>query len=149
MALVASEAGFFDLDPRRVAVVLVDFQNDFCSPEVFEGEKVTNTNNTIAAARANSFAAHAHRLGAHVVYTRQVFDTAKLTERQRRTAASDELCAVGSWGAELFIEPISGSAVVVKHRYDCWQSAEFVEYLEAHGVDGLVVCGVELVCCVL
>jgi nicotinamidase-related amidase len=49
----------------------------------------------------------------------------------------------------MFIEPISGSAVVVKDRYDCWQSAEFRAYLDLHGVEGLVVCGVELVCCVL
>ena len=78
-----------------------------------------------------------------------MFDPSNLTERQRRTAAAAELCAAGSWGAELFIEPIAGSAVVVKDRYDCWRSAEFVERLETHAVDGLVVCGVELVCCVL
>ena len=94
---MASEADFFDLDPRRVAVVLIDFQNDFCSPEVFQGGKVTNTHNAIAAARANRFAAKAHRLGAQVVYTRQVFDPSNMTERQRRTAVSAELCAAGCW----------------------------------------------------
>lgn len=142
-------ADLFGLDPCQVAVVLIDFQNDFCSPDVFQGRTATNTHNAAAAARANSFAAEAHRLGAHVVYTRQVLDLSKLTERQRLSAAQDDLCAVGSWGAELFIEPISGSTVVVKHRYDCWRSDEFVEYLEAHRIDGLVICGVELVCCVL
>lgn len=146
---MASESAFFDLDPRRVAVVLIDFQNDFCRPKVFEGDKVINTHNAIAAARANRFAGDAHRHGAQVVYTRQVFDPANLTERQLRTASSAELCAAGSWGAELFIEPISGSTVAVKDRYDCWRSDEFIGHLEAHGVDGLVICGVELVCCVL
>lgn len=141
--------GFFDIDPRRVAVVLIDFQNDFCSPDVFQGGPVTNTHNAAAAERASEFAVDAHRLGAHVIYTRQVLDLTKLTERQRRSAASDELCAAGSWGAELFVDPISGAPIVVKDRYDCWQSAEFVDYLEAHGIDGLVICGVELVCCVL
>ena len=28
-------ADFFGIVPRWVAVVLIDFQNDFCSPEVF------------------------------------------------------------------------------------------------------------------
>lgn len=149
MAPVETGAGFFELDSRRVAVVLIDFQNDFCSPDVFQGRAVTNTRNAAAATRASRFAAGAHRLGAHVVYTRQVLDLTELTERQRRSAASDELCAAGSWGAELFVEPVPGSAVVVKYRYDCWRSAEFVEYLEAHDIDGLVICGVELVCCVL
>ena len=142
-------ADFFDIDPRRVAVVLVDFQNDFCSPEVFGDRPATNTHNAVTAARANRFAGNAHRLGAHVIYTQQVFDPSKLTERQRRTATSDDLCAAGSWGAELFVEPIRDAAVVVKDRYDCWQSAEFVRYLEAHGIEGLIICGVELVSCVL
>jgi nicotinamidase-related amidase len=71
---MGAKAAFFDLDPRRVAVVLIDFQNDFCSPQVFDGRRVTNTHNAIAAARANRFAAQAHRLGAQMVYTRQVFD---------------------------------------------------------------------------
>jgi nicotinamidase-related amidase len=146
---VEHSAGLFDLDPRRVAVVLIDFQNDFCSPDVFQGRIATNTRNAAAAVRASRFAAGAHRLGAHVIYTRQVLDLTKLTERQRRSAASDNLCVAGSWGAELFVEPLSGAAVVVKHRYDCWQSAEFVDHLEAHGIEGLVICGVELVCCVL
>jgi nicotinamidase-related amidase len=146
---MSMDATFADLDPRRVAVVLIDFQNDFCSPEVFEGQHATNTHNAAAAARANRFAAAAHRLGAHVMYTKQVLDPAMLTDRQRRAAADERLCAVGSWGAELFVEPVPGSAVVVKYRYDCWQSAEFLDYLDAHAIDGLVICGVELVCCVM
>jgi nicotinamidase-related amidase len=39
--------------------------------------------------------------------------------------------------------------VVVKDRFDCWQSGEFTDFLDRYDIDGLVVCGVELVCCVL
>jgi len=141
--------GFFDLVPHRVAVVMVDFQNDFCSPEVFGGGPVTNTRNAKAAQRANAFAAHAAGLGAHVVYTRQILDMGHLTARQRRWERPDGLCAAGTWGAGLFVEPVRGSSVVVKYRYDCWQSPSFVEFLDGKDIDGLVICGVELVCCVL
>ena len=41
--------GFFSLSPRRVAVVMVDFQNNFCSPEVFSSGPVTNTGNAETA----------------------------------------------------------------------------------------------------
>src|SRR5262245_4799992 len=75
-------ADFYGIDSRRVAVVLVDFQNDFCSPEVFGYRPATNTHNAVTAARANRFAGNAHRLGAHVIYTQQVFDPSKLTERR-------------------------------------------------------------------
>ncbi len=141
--------GFFDLFPRQVAVVMIDFQNDFCSPKVRGVGPVTNTRNAKAAQRANAFAAHAVDLGAQVVYTQQILDMDRLTGRQRRWERPDGLCAAGTWGAELFVEPVRGSSVVVKHRYDCWQSPSFVEFLDGKDIDGLVICGVELVCCVL
>lgn len=56
---------------------------------------------------------------------------------------------MGSWGAELFIEPVPGAADVVKHRYDSWRSDGFVDFVETRDIDGIVICGVELVCCVL
>ena len=142
--------GFVELRPEQVAVVLVDFQNDFCSPDVFEpGRPVTNTHNAETARRADDFARQASALGVRVVYTRQVLDLERLTPRQRRWERPDGLCARGSWGAELFLPPVPGAAVVVKDRFDCWQSEEFTDFLDRHDVDGLVVCGVELVCCVL
>jgi nicotinamidase-related amidase len=110
---------------------------------------VTNTNNAAAALRANAFAREAAALGAQVVYTQQVLDLDRLTERQRRWERADGLCAAGSWGAELFIPPVPGSEVIVKDRFDSWQSPAFVEFLTARDIDGLVICGVELVCCVL
>jgi nicotinamidase-related amidase len=84
-----------------------------------------------------------------VVYTRQVLDLDRLTWRQRRWEEPDGLCAAGSWGAELFVDPVSGADVVVKDRFDTWQSQEFVDVLETRDIDGLVICGVELVCCIL
>ncbi|NUP52755.1 MAG: cysteine hydrolase [Catenulispora sp.] len=141
--------GFFDLHPRQVAVVMVDFQNDFCSPKAMADGPATNTRNALTAQRANVFAGQAASLGAHVVYTQQILDLDRLTPRQRRWERPDGLCTAGTWGAELFVEPVPGSSVVVKHRYDSWQSPSFVEYLERNDIDGLVICGVELVCCVL
>ena len=76
--MVADPADFFDLAPERVAVVLIDFQNDFCSPEVAASAQPTNTNNAAAARRANDFAAAAADAGAHVLYTRQILDLDRL-----------------------------------------------------------------------
>lgn len=147
--MVADPRDFFDLPPRRVAVVLIDFQNDFCSPDVAAGGPVSNTRNAAAAVRANSLAAAAAEFGAHVVYTRQVLDPDRLTPRQRRWERPDGICSAGSWGAELFLVPVPGSTVITKDRFDCWQSRQFTHFLEAHDIDGLVITGVELVCCVL
>jgi len=140
---------FFDLLPDRVAVAMVDFQNDFCSPKACGAGPATNTHNAETAQRANIFASHAAGLGAHVVYTRQILDLSRLDERQRRWEQPGGLCAAGTWGAELFVAPVPGADVVVKYRFDCWQSPSFAGFLEGNDIDGLVICGVELVCCVL
>lgn len=140
---------FLELSPQRVAVLMVDFQNDFCSPDVFVGRPVTNTNNAAAARRANVFAHRAATAGATVVYTQQVLDLDRLTPRQRRAEEDGGICRKGTWGAELFLEPVLGSVIVTKDRYDCWQSPELTDALERNQIDGLVICGVELVCCVL
>jgi len=145
----AEPESFLDLDPRHVAVLMVDFQNDFCSPAVFAGRAPTNTHNAIAAHRANDFARRAAAVGATVIYTRQILDLERLNPRQRRAERDSRLCLKGSWGAELFAEPVAGSHVISKDRYDCWQRPELVEALERRQIDGLVTCGVELVCCVL
>jgi nicotinamidase-related amidase len=140
---------FCDLAPNRVAVLLIDFQNDFCSPELFSDKIPTNTLNTETAHRANEFARSASALGCHAIYTRQVLDLSKLTSRQQQWQHPDGLCAAGSWGAELFIDPIPGGHIVTKHRFDIWQSQEFLDLLDRLDVEGLVIGGVELQCCVL
>ncbi|WP_433372188.1 cysteine hydrolase family protein [Actinoplanes sp. CA-142083] len=138
-----------DLDPERVAVVLVDFQRDFCEPPGVESGQAGTDANARTALRANEFAAQAARLGVRVIYSQQVLDVDRLTERQRRWEADSTLCLAGSAGAELFVPPVSGAQVVVKHRFDIWQSQQFLDVLADWDIDGLVIGGVELQCCVL
>jgi len=137
------------LDPRRVVVLLVDFQNDFCHSEPSPAAPPVTAGNAATAQRAQAFAASALRLGAQIVYTRQVLDPARLTERQRRRESLGGLCLLGSFGAELFLTPLPGAAIVDKLRYDIWQSTDWARYVEDHDVEGLVISGVELRCCVL
>jgi len=134
---------------NQLAVVLIDFQNDFCSPDLAKDGPPSNTHNELAARRANSFAEEAAALGAHVIYTQQVLDLNTLSARQQRWEMPNGLCAVGTWGADLYLDPVPGSTTVVKHRFDCWQSPDFEDELRRRNVDGLIICGVELVCCVL
>lgn len=138
------------LAPHQVAAVLVDFQNDFCHPDACHGRAPTNTANAATARRANDFAGRAARVGMHVIYSRQVLSLARLTPLQRqREDAETGLCVEGSWGAELFVDPVPGSAIVRKDRFDIWQSREFTDLLDAWGIQGLIIGGVELRCCVL
>jgi nicotinamidase-related amidase len=138
-----------DLDPGRVAVLLVDFQRDFCGPPGVEAGRAGTEANARTALRANAFAAEAAPLGVRVIYSQQVLDLDRLTSRQRRWEAGSRLCLTGSDGADLFVPPVPGARVVRKHRFDIWQSQEFLEILADWDIDGLVIGGVELQCCVL
>lgn len=138
-----------DLPPERVGVLMVDFQNQFCHPRACGAGPVINRHNAAAARRADAFAKAAAHRGAQVVYTRQVLDLGRLTARQRSWDEQLGLCRAGSWEAELFVDPVPGSVVITKPRFDVWQSPEFLDYLAADPVDGFVIAGVELRCCVL
>jgi nicotinamidase-related amidase len=137
------------LEPHRVAVVLVDFQNHFCRPSRPDEHQAQTRANAEAAWRANDFAARAARLGMRVVYSQQILDLARLTPRQRHREEHSMLCLAGSAGAELFIDPVAGSRTVRKYRFDVWQSQEFLQALSDWDIEGLIIGGVELICCVL
>jgi len=136
-----------DIEPENIAVVLIDFQNSFCQ----QGSSPVDdkTSNRKAALRANTFAAAASRLGAKIVYTKQILDPDYITPRQREWAVAENICPKGSWESELFLEPVPGATVVTKYRFDIWQSKEFLQFVETKKPDGFVFAGVELCCCVL
>jgi len=135
------------LEPSQIALVCVDFQNDFCHSEGKAGHGASS--NAAAAERANDVAARFIARGAHVIYTKQELDPAQLTDKQRQFESPDGLCLVGSWGAELYLSPVEGAHVITKHRFDTWQSKKFTGLLDDLGIEGLVFAGLELRCCLL
>lgn len=139
--------GLAGLSPAKLALVCVDFQNDFCHPNgKGRGGRIENAR---AAERAHDTATRFIDHGAHVIYTRQEIDPHHLTDRQRQWEPADGLCVAGSWGADLYLPPVPGAHVVTKRRFDVWQSREFTELLAELGIEGLVLAGLELRCCLL
>ncbi len=100
--MTAKAADLLSLPMSRVAVVLVDFQNDFCSPDGGRGNPLPpNVNNERTARLATDFAREAAALGAHVIYTQQVLDWDALSARQQRWETPTGLCVAGSWGGRV------------------------------------------------
>lgn len=135
------------LMPKQVVVLMIDVQNAFCHPDSHTVKD--KANNEATARRANAFALRASRLGASVLYSRQVMEPAALTARQLRWDETDGICRKGSWESELYVTPVPGSTVVTKNRFDIWQSREFLAYVEQRNPEGFVICGFELCCCIL
>ena len=145
------------LAPGRTALVIVDMQTDFASPDGAMGRSgadLSSVPGALAAARRLADAARA--AGAPVVFvalmTSPEDDSAVWAERARRQGAdpgATPLCRTGTLGAA-FVGPIplAGETVVAKLRYSGFFRTDLDAQLQRLGVDTLVIAGLTTECCV-
>jgi nicotinamidase-related amidase len=136
-------------DAADTAVVVVDMQNGFCHPDGSlyapgSEEAIEPVGDAVAAAR---------EAGAPVVWTRDVhppdqFEDAHYYDEFDRWG---EHVLEGSWEAEIVeeLEPGDEDLVVVKHTYDAFYETQLEGWLDAHGIQNLVICGTLANVCVL
>ncbi|MFC6786644.1 cysteine hydrolase family protein [Halobaculum halobium] len=136
-------------DPDRTAVVVVDMQNGFCHPD---GSLYAEPS-AAAIDPVRTLVERAADVGARVVYTRDVhppeqFEDAHYYDEFDRWG---EHVAEGSWDAELVADlPTEDAAhVVEKHTYDAFHDTELEGWLDARGIDDLLICGTLANVCVL
>ncbi|MBV0924390.1 cysteine hydrolase [Halomicroarcula limicola] len=139
------------LDPTDTAVIVVDMQNGFCHPD----GALYAPDSEAAVDPVAELVADAREAGASVVFTRDVhppeqFEDAHYYDEFDRWG---EHVLEGSWEAELVedLDPREGDdeLVVVKHTYDAFYQTQLEGWLDAHGVDDLVICGTLANVCVL
>ena len=135
--------------PDRTALLVVDMQNGFCHPD---GSLYAEPS-AAAIDPVRALVARASAAGAPVVYTRDVhppeqFDDAHYYDEFDRWG---EHVVEGTWDAELVDGLPTGDAdhVVEKHTYDAFYDTELDGWLDARGVDDLLVCGTLANVCVL
>lgn len=142
--------------PPRTALIVVDVQVDFASPEGLIGRHGTDMSPAeaaidriaplVAAARAAGVT-----LGFMRVMTRPETDSGALkTWMERRgTPGAEGICRIGSGGEDyyrLFPEP--GDIEVSKLAYSSFHGTDLEEQLRARGIDTLVITGLTTDCCV-
>jgi nicotinamidase-related amidase len=144
------------LTPRRTALVIVDMQVDFASPNGALSGVVDLSAVPAALAAAERLAAAARSRGAPVVFvglqTSPEADSGVWLERTRRRGSDAEaehaLCRDGAPGAA-FVGPTPhpGEVVVRKRRYSGFFGTDLDAQLKRLGVDTLVICGLTTECC--
>lgn len=144
--------------PARTAVLIIDMQVDFASPEgVLGGYGVDMTVVEPALAAAEKLAADARAAGVPVVFvglsTTPETDSAAWNERMRRRGGDPEvdaaLCRTGQVGSEFYgPKPLPGDLVVPKTRYSGFVGTDLDVQLTKLGVDTLVMAGLTTECCV-
>jgi nicotinamidase-related amidase len=147
----------FRYDPAVAALIVIDIQNDFCSPN---GSLARLGHDTLAAQemlpRLQYLLAAARALNLPVIFVRTLHDEStdspqwlgRLgdgpgTERTRLT------CRPGTWGSEFFgVTPEEGDNVVTKNRFSGFVGTNLDLLLRTRGIESLLFAGVTTETCV-
>ena len=136
-------------DPERTAVVVVDMQNGFCHPD---GSLFAPASESAVQA-VTDLVARARDAGASVVYTKDTHTEAQFEGNHYYDEFErwGEHVVEGSWDAELHadLDVREDDYVVEKHTYDAFYQTGLEGYLDAHGIDDLLICGTLANVCVL
>lgn len=136
------------LEPARTAVLVVDVQNDFCSPE---GATAKSGVWSIAAGlemvpRLKGFLETARRNGVQVIFARNLGTPATDSEAWLYRASDRPRgvnCRAGTWGAEFYeVFPRSDEPVVDKHRNNAFHNTRLDSILRTLRIRTLVMTGV-------
>ncbi len=143
--------------PRRTAVLVIDMQVDFASPDGALGGAVDFSTVGPALEAAVRLVDAARASDVPVVFvglkTEAETDSSTWRERMRRLGGDPEsdsgLCRADTYGAEFYgPKPAPGERVVFKTRYSGFHGTNLDATLKAMKVDTLVACGLTTECCV-
>ena len=154
-----SNAGLAEwIAPARTAVVLIDMQVDFASPDGVLGKAGLDMDAVKPAlAAAEALADAARSAGVPVIFvglvTSAETDSPAWKERMRRRGGDPDsgsaLCRIGEVGSQFYGPlPAPGEAIVAKTGYSGFVRADLDARLKALGADTLVVGGLTTECCV-
>lgn len=148
--------------PAHAALIVIDYQNDFCA----DGGQLGREGFDLSAAQALAdrlppLLSAARAAGVLVVFVRNEYSSAKnlylsdafLEQASRARAGSyttRAICPAGSWAADFYrdVRPEAGEPVVTKHRFDAFYNTDLDIILRAHGVRTVVFTGVATNVCV-
>jgi nicotinamidase-related amidase len=142
----------------RTALLIIDMQVDFGSPEGAVGQWGVDLSTVPAALAAAEHLAQAARAAkVPVIFvglmTSADTDSKVWSERMRRRGGDPEsesgLCRIGEAGCDFYGPlPAPGERVIAKTRYSGFHGTDLDRVLKGLGVDTVVVCGLTTECCV-
>ena len=135
------------INPETTAVIVVDMQNDFCSPGGYLDNLNADLSQTpVTVDRISQLISSARQTGVRVIHIQSFFDrqylNAAMIDRLDRLNI-EPYCVSGSWGAEFIpaLEPAPDETVVVKHAYSGFAGTSLAEVLTSGGIRTVILCG--------
>ena len=140
------------LDPASTAILVVDMQNDYCSPGgsvAQRGHDIGMITNMIP--RLQRFLTEARKLHAKIVFIQCIHEPSTDSETWlfRHGGVPQPHVRRGTWGADFCgVAPAEGEPVVIKHRYSAFVGTRLTSVLHTLGIKTLVMTGVGTNVCV-
>jgi ureidoacrylate peracid hydrolase len=141
-------------DPQKAALIVVDVQNDFVSPDGSAAKRGEDVSAAMAMLpNLRTLIDEARRIGLTVGYLRTTHaewpDTPSWINPTAQKSGLNT-CREGTWGAEFYegISPLPTERVVIKHRYSAFINTDLNTVLKARNIQSVLVCGVATNVCV-
>jgi nicotinamidase-related amidase len=145
------------VDPAATALVVIDVQNDFVSPQGVCGQ----VGDDVAAAHAMvsrliPLIESARKAGVLIIFMRTIYDepvlSPALAEQYERRRYPNSICLTGTPGAE-FVDGVHtrdepNEMVLIKHRYSAFWGSPIDLALRTNGIRTVVLTGVATEVCV-
>lgn len=153
MASPHRQADLEDWRGHRLALVLVDLQNDYCHPRgVFDRAGLRLGDRAPLVERVNRLATAARAGGHVVIWTRMVWDNDEEVGllASRSPFLAHEGLRQGSWGAELLeeLDVHASDRIVEKPRFSAFFQTDLESRLQEEDIRRLVLAGVRTDFCV-
>jgi len=138
------------ISPERAALLVVDMQNDFVSPDgkmAQFGFEIGSVRETIEPIRRVLDAARS--LGYRIIHTRMINDIDQNPPSWYAFWGDPAMTLPGSWGAEHIEElhPLKGEPVLTKYTYGAFIGTNLDTILRRLGVETIMVTGTDLNIC--
>jgi nicotinamidase-related amidase len=143
----------FRLPVAETALIVIDIQVDFCSPEGSTAKRGRpNTLMQLLPPKINSFVNVVQPLGMPIVFTKAVVDETNLPDNLRffnQLKGIHRPTQKDSGGEELYqLDIPPDSHIITKTYADAFALTELNNLLKRHGIRNLLICGVRTEICV-
>ena len=142
------------IEPKHTALVLIDLQNDFCSPKGAMGK----LGEDLRAAQTilptvKGLLTGARKAGVTVIHVKAEYGLDSASDVSLYSGAgvgATDCCLPGSWGAEFVdeVRPLDSESIVIKRRFSPFPDTPLELLLRAKSIRTVVVVGVATHCCV-
>ncbi|AYG02297.1 cysteine hydrolase family protein [Gryllotalpicola protaetiae] len=146
----------FRYDPAHTALIVVDVQNDFCSPDGSLGKIGNDVSAAVSMVpRLQKLIDAARAAQLPVIFIQTLHDKTNDSPQwlnrhgEPGKKRSSITCRTGSWGADFYeVAPQPDEIVVNKYRYSAFAGTNLQIVLKTLGVESLLFTGVATEVCV-